>query len=371
VSFRFLPISSFQKTAKLVRTRGEAMLHHRAMQEQPPIELSFLDLTAPSSTAVLFPLVNGTVLDLSVLPSKMTVEAVLQEETEPVTSVDFVWDDVLLWTEVDSPYYLAGDRIKKGRIHPKSFRRFTVGEHTLEVTFRFQNGDPTTVKVWLVIKDGSDTSPPIVSPTATPTMSPSSLPSASPIVSPTATPTMSPSSLPTASPTDVTTGEPTIRLTPKPSDDQTGSKFLLIDAGVDDSNYVRANKDKTVTVDDPIAGAAPFDKEMQSYRWSGRMTYKLTGLIPRHMYKLTLGFVETYHCAGDTGVGKRIMDVHVRDEPFLEDYDVFEKAGGCFIAVFENGLVKANHLGKIKIEFTASVNRPMVSLITAEAVETV
>ena len=282
----------------------------------------------------------------------MTVEAVLMEVAEPVSAVDFVADGVLLRTEVESPYYLAGDRIKKGQIKPKP-AHFPVGEHTLEVTFRLQNGDTTTVTVWVVIEDDSNTTLPIISPSATPTMSFSSMPSASPTM------------VPSASPTNL----PTIRLTPEPSDDQTGSKLLLLDAGVNDSKYVKANKDKKVTVDDPIAGAAPFDKEMQTYRWSGNMTYKLTGLIPRHMYNLTLGFVETYHCDDDTGVGQRIMDVQVREKPFLEDFDVFETAGGCFIAVFETGLVKANHLGKIKIDFTASVDRPMVSLIMAEAVE--
>jgi len=148
--------------------------------------------------------------------------------------------------------------------------------------------------------------------------------------------------------------------------------LFRVSAGLvtDDASYVTANQNKTVY--DPslvVTGAEPFDAEMfRTYRYSGKMKYTFRSLQPRGFHNVTLGFIETYHCNGVGDTSKRLIDIAINSNKFLQDYDVFATTGACGTVAFESKLVKANRKGIIRIFFSATVDKPMVSLIQIEAV---
>lgn len=92
------------------------------------------------------------------------------------------------------------------------------------------------------------------------------------------------------------------------------------------------------------------------------MKYTFSSLAPKTWHNVTIGWAEIYpmHCA--TGPGARVMDVAVNRKPFLTEFDVLAHVP-CHTAHLEHGVFRANANGIIKIKFTATVDRPFVSLI--------
>lgn len=138
-----------------------AASHRRHLQQtsmHPKIELRLLDISGPT---ILFPLVNGSILDLSVLPPKMTVEAAVTpvDNSTQIVLVDFAWDSSLVRKELEAPYYMGGDGGLARNNKPKPCRRFTVGPHTLQVTVLFEGGVTAMSSVTVMVQENDNTVP--------------------------------------------------------------------------------------------------------------------------------------------------------------------------------------------------------------------
>lgn len=82
-------------------------------------------------------------------------------------------------------------------------------------------------------------------------------------------------------------------------------------------------------------------------------------------YDVTLRMAETYH----SSKGKRLFDVKLEDTSVLSKFDVFAAAGGKFKAVDRTFRVTVKG-GNLDVDYTARVDKPLVSAISVTPVPT-
>jgi len=109
-----------------------------------------------------------------------------------------------------------------------------------------------------------------------------------------------------------------------------------------------------------IKGAAK-QSPFHSHRSGPGFSYVLGGFYPLSFHEVRLGFAEVWQ--DNCEIGKRIMTIEINGEVVASDMDVFQEAGGCFVALMKRYTVAANAQGKFEISFTSSVEYPMVSLV--------
>jgi hypothetical protein len=111
-----------------------------------------------------------------------------------------------------------------------------------------------------------------------------------------------------------------------------------------------------------ITGPAGLNLEYFKYhRWHwGPFSYTVSGFVPFSTQVLTLGFAEIYqpNCV----TGERVMTVDVNGAGFVANLDVFDEAG-CSAVHLETHDVVADSSVTLVINFSASVNTPMVSFL--------
>lgn len=87
-------------------------------------------------------------------------------------------------------------------------------------------------------------------------------------------------------------------------------------------------------------------------------TYILTGLEANATYNLRLHFAETYF----TAANQRVFNVAVNGTPFLQNFDIFAKAGGANQALIESTPAVADQYGQIIVQLLqGSANTPSIS----------
>lgn len=173
-------------------------------------------------------------------------------------------------------------------------------------------------------------------------------------IPPTASPTQSPTPFPTVSPTPSPTAKPSLPSGPLATSIDAGSK------GEDTSNV---NGDKTWTYsarDSVVIDGTETPEDFRTHRSAKNFTYTLDALIPGASYDVALGFAETWKWTCRTG--ERIMQIRINDELVSDHLDVFDKSG-CNAALVETFRAEANEQGEIRIEFSATKENAMVSLI--------
>ena len=142
---------------------------------------------------------------------------------------------------------------------------------------------------------------------------------------------------------------------------------VFIDSGSEneDTSIVSGSTTWANYVDTTIAGADGESGIFQTHRWGQDFTYTISGLTANSVRKLTLGFAETY--ADACLKGRRVFDINVNGQALVSDLDVFDKAGGCnkAYAVEKSAIVGTD--GKLVINFKASADNAMVSLIEIDS----
>lgn len=105
-------------------------------------------------------------------------------------------------------------------------------------------------------------------------------------------------------------------------------------------------------------------KIFQSYRAArGPLIYWLPFGAPIRPVYLRLGFAETKPRVCKKGVGARVMNVAVNDQPFASNLDVLEHVD-CYTAYIEEGLVWSDQSGLVIVNITsAGAGTPMISFL--------
>lgn len=97
----------------------------------------------------------------------------------------------------------------------------------------------------------------------------------------------------------------------------------------------------------------------------GNFTYTLPNLSPNTDYLLRLHFNELYW----NSAGSRVFDVSVNGTQVLNDYDIYQVAGGKNKAVVSEIPVTANSSGNLVVQFSTVVNNAMVNGLEVVAAE--
>lgn len=118
------------------------------------------------------------------------------------------------------------------------------------------------------------------------------------------------------------------------------------------------------TVDDPLYWTYRANVGSTTPQASRILTYNLP--VPNGTVNLRLHFAEVYWGApglGAAGPGKRVFDVTVNGQKFLQDFDITAATGGIYSALVVpiDGIAVTD--GKLKIDFTASVDFGAISAI--------
>ena len=91
-------------------------------------------------------------------------------------------------------------------------------------------------------------------------------------------------------------------------------------------------------------------------------TYVLTGLEANATYNLRLHFAETFF----TSANQRLFNIAVNGVPFLNNFDIYAKAGGANQAVVEQTSVNADQYGQIIVQLLqGAANTPQINGIEA------
>jgi len=109
------------------------------------------------------------------------------------------------------------------------------------------------------------------------------------------------------------------------------------------------------TVTNPIANT-PDQPLFQSQRYSTEFGYYF--LVPNGNYTITLGFAEVYY----SRAGERIFDVSVNGVKKISNLDMYQYAGGRFIA-FTQSMTTTVTAGLLRIDFVASKRGAVVSTV--------
>jgi glucose/arabinose dehydrogenase len=103
-------------------------------------------------------------------------------------------------------------------------------------------------------------------------------------------------------------------------------------------------------------GGTVEDALYQTERWAGTFSYQIP--VTPNTYEVTLHFAEIYWSAA----GKRIFDVSLEGALVLDNFDIFQAAGGQFKAVTRTFPVAVTD-GTLSINFTSVVNNAKISAI--------
>jgi len=126
----------------------------RNLEDAVAVDIKLIDIAGASP---LLDLVDGTALQVTALPNKLTVEAIPQADN--VQSVFFAASNgteiYYTRTESEEPYYLQGEK-SDGTPRPFTFPQ---GVNLLAVTVAFSDGTTVDHTVEFLVQDGSDDSP--------------------------------------------------------------------------------------------------------------------------------------------------------------------------------------------------------------------
>jgi hypothetical protein len=102
----------------------------------------------------------------------------------------------------------------------------------------------------------------------------------------------------------------------------------------------------------------------QSVRY-GNFSYTIPNLTPNGTYTIRLHFNELYWgtaLSGNSGgLGSRIFNVSINSTEVLNNYDIYQKAGGSNIATTEQFPVTSDENGNVTIQFTTVTDNAMVN----------
>jgi GH35 family endo-1,4-beta-xylanase len=106
------------------------------------------------------------------------------------------------------------------------------------------------------------------------------------------------------------------------------------------------------------------DQEIyKTERWNNYLAYVIPAESGKK-YKVTLKFAEIYFSSG----GSRLFDSKVEGQLFLDNYDVFTRAGGKNIAI-DTSIIVTTTKNYISIELTASLDNASIKGIVIEEVD--
>lgn len=159
---------------------------------------------------------------------------------------------------------------------------------------------------------------------------------------------------------------------PTPTPTPTPATFVALNAGgLAQSNFL-ADADysggqgysSTAPVDTSnVTNPAP-ESVYQTVRF-GNFTYNIPNLYPNTPYTVRLHFNELYWgtpLADNTGgIGSRVFNVAINGTDVLDNYDIFQDAGGANIAVVKQFTATSDATGKISIQFSSVVDNAMVN----------
>jgi hypothetical protein len=99
----------------------------------------------------------------------------------------------------------------------------------------------------------------------------------------------------------------------------------------------------------------------QSERWGNTFAYNLP--VNNGKYQVILHFAEIYFgIAGRAGVGARVFNVAIENQPKLSNYDIIAQAGGTLKAIQESFLLEVTD-GVLNINFTSVNDNAKISAI--------
>ena len=111
----------------------------------------------------------------------------------------------------------------------------------------------------------------------------------------------------------------------------------------------------TFTRANPIVGTED-DVLYQSEAFGNNFSYEQE--VANGSYDVTLKFAEVFF----NDAGKRVFDVNLEDELVLDDFDIYEAAGGKDVAVERTFTVGVSD-GSLDLDFLASLDNAKVSAI--------
>jgi len=122
-------------------------------------------------------------------------------------------------------------------------------------------------------------------------------------------------------------------------------------------------KDKKVTIKNN--GAIPVTV-YQTHRSGKELEYTIGGFDPLAPYQVSLGFAEVWEdtCARR----KRVMRLKINDNPYTNNLDVFEEAGGCGHALIKSYILTASGKGEFVINLFGAVENAMLSSVDIKPV---
>lgn len=160
---------------------------------------------------------------------------------------------------------------------------------------------------------------------------------------------------------------------PTPTPTPTPATSVLINTGGSAvSNFVADNSfsggttySSTASVDTSgVANPAP-EAVYQSVRYGDSFFYHITNLIPNTNYHVNLHFNELYwgtDLAGNAGgIGSRVFNVVINNNNVLNNFDIFQAAGGANKAIVEPFTATSDSNGAITISFTKITDNAMIN----------
>ncbi len=125
-----------------------------------------------------------------------------------------------------------------------------------------------------------------------------------------------------------------------------------------DSNFTGGG---TYSSTAPISGAASgIPAGIYQTERNQNFTYTFTGLDPAAYHRIDMHFAEIYW----TTSGKRIFDVIINGKVVLDDFDIFQAAGGINKAYVKTFVTKPTTSGSLTLQFTTVVDQAKISAIT-------
>jgi hypothetical protein len=113
-----------------------------------------------------------------------------------------------------------------------------------------------------------------------------------------------------------------------------------------------------------VTNPAP-ESVYQSARYGTNFTYTIPNLTPNTSFNVRLDFNELYWgtpLSGNSGgSGSRVFNVAINGNQVLNNFDIYQTAGGANKAIAENFPVTSDANGRITIQFTAVTDNAMVS----------
>lgn len=168
---------------------------------------------------------------------------------------------------------------------------------------------------------------------------------------------------------EVDNGTPSTTPTPTPTPLQSeainagGPTEGSFQADMDSTNGSTYTTSSSVDISG-VTNPAP-EAVYQTVRYGSNFSYNLTGFAPNSSHTVRLHFSEPYWgtalSSNQGGTGSRVFNVSINGTQVLNNFDVYQTAGGADKAVIEEFPVTADSNGEISIQFTAVTDNAMVS----------